>query len=77
MFWKKKKKPKKTSREAVLEQAKASMAAKRAEIGEEALDQIKHAIMKRESSALEGAKRAILAADEDKVRDNLTHWLRE
>ncbi len=53
------------------------MAAKRAEIGEEALDQIKHAIMKRESSALEGAKRAILAADEDKVRDNLTHWLRE
>ena len=76
MFWKKKK-PKKPSREEILKQAQASMAAKREEIGDEALDQIKQAIIKRENSALEGAKRAILTADEGKVRDNLSLWLRE
>lgn len=77
MFWKKKRKPQKTSREKALEQTKQVMADKRAEIGDEALDQIKKAIMAREGSELEKAKKKIMATDEDKIRDNLALWLRE
>ena len=76
MFWKKKK-PKKPSREKILAEAKANMTAKREEIGDETLDQIRQAIMKKENSALEKAKRQIQDMDDDKVRDNLQFWLRE
>ena len=84
MFWpikkkakKKAVKPKKPSREDILAQAKATVAAKRAEIGEETLDKIREAIMKKENSALEQAKRKIMDMDDDKVRDNLSLWLRD
>ena len=77
MFWKKK--PKKTlkSRDNVVQEAQQTMQNKREEIGSEALDKIKHAIMNKENSALNGAKKTIINADQDKVRDNLNLWLRE
>lgn len=77
MFWKKKKKPAKLSREEILAQATATAAAKREEIGDETLDKIRAALMKKENSALEQAKRKIMDMDEDKVRDNLHFWMRE
>ncbi len=76
MFWKKKK-SKKPSREEILKQAKETVAAKREEIGDEALDKIKQAILKRKNSPLEQAKDKIKNMDEDKVRDNLSLWLRD
>ena len=57
--------------------AKAAATAKREEIGDETLDKIKEAIMKKESSALEQAKSKIKNTDDDKVRDNLSLWLRD
>lgn len=85
MFWKKKdKKPvlaaletKKPSREEILAQAKANMAAARAEIGDETLEKIKAALMKKQSSAIEQAKLQIKNADTDKVRDHLKYMIRE
>jgi hypothetical protein len=77
MFWKKKPKNKKSKREVVIDQANQAMANKREEIGDEAMADIKNAIMKKQNSALEQSKRQILSADEDKVRDNLALWLRE
>jgi hypothetical protein len=77
MFWKKKKKAKKPSREEIIKQATQAAASKREEIGEETLDQIRDAIMKKESSALEQAKRRVKEMDDEKVRDNLRYWMRE
>lgn len=77
MFWKKKKKPKKPSREEIIAQAKAAATAKREEIGDETLDQIRQVIMKKESSALAKAKKQVKEMDDDKVRDNLKFWLQE
>lgn len=75
MFWRKK--SEKTKQETVLEKAQHVASQKREEIGDEALEQIKKAILKRENSALDQAKSTILKADQDKVRDNLNLWLRE
>jgi hypothetical protein len=90
MFWKKKntqkdgKSAKKSSadggkptREQIIAQAKASMSAARAEIGDETLDKIKAAMMKKQASAIEKAKTQIRAADADKVRDNIQFMMRE
>ena len=77
MFWKKKKKAKKPTREEIIAQATKAAADKRAEIGEETLDKIRNAIHQRENSALEQAKRKVKAMDDDKVRDNIRHWMRE
>lgn len=83
MFWKKKKKPAaplgggKPTREEIIAQARANMAAARAEIGDETLDKIKDALMKKQQSAIEQAKAQIKAADMDKVRDHLSLWLEE
>ncbi len=83
MFWKKKKKPAppegggKPTREQIIAQARANMAAARAEIGDETLDKIKDALMKKQQSAIEQAKAQIKAADMDKVRDHLSLWLEE
>jgi hypothetical protein len=87
MFWKKKKgndgaKPAKgtaakPSREEIIAKAKASMAAARAEIGDETLDKIREAMMKKQASAIEKAKAQIKAADPDKVRDNIQFMMRE
>ncbi len=87
MFWKKKdKKPapksassakSKPSREEILAQARANAAAARAEIGDETLEKIKAALLKKQSSAVERAKAEIKATDLDKVRDHLSLWLEE
>lgn len=76
MFWKKKK-PKKPSREDIIADATQSMQDKRAEIGDEALDSIRQAIVKRENDPLAKAKREIENADVDKVLDNLSVWLKD
>lgn len=91
MFWKKKSKdgqpPKdgatvnpptgKPTREQILAQAKANAAAARAEIGDETLEKIKAAMLKKQASAIERAKAQIKATDTDKVRDHLSLWLEE
>lgn len=89
MFWKKKpengqagSKPSaaaagKMSREEIIAQAKANAAAARAEIGDETLEKIKQALLKKQASAIERAKAQILAADEGKVRDNIQFMMRE
>lgn len=79
MFWKKKKnkKSQKTSREAILAQAKANAAAAREEIGDDTLEKIKKALLEKENSPFAQAKRRIEAMDEDKVRDNVSLWMRE
>lgn len=84
MFFKKKKpSPKKAkaeggkmTREQILAQAKANMSAARAEIGDETLEKIKEALMKKQSSAIEKAKAQIKNADVDKVRDNIQFMIR-
>jgi ElaB/YqjD/DUF883 family membrane-anchored ribosome-binding protein len=83
MFWKKKTKPTektapaKPSREQILAQAKANASAARAEIGDETLDKIKAAMLKKQQSAIEQAKAQIKCADSDKVRDHLRYMIRE
>lgn len=90
MFWKKKNKGKtpekgkdpgtsagKPSREQILAQARANAAAARAEIGDETLEKIKEALLKKQQSAIEQAKRQIKAADQDKVRDNIKFMMSE
>ena len=77
MFWKKKPKKVKSNRDAAIAQAKEAMAVKRAEIGDEALAEIKEVLFKKQNSLLEKSKKQILSADQDKVRDNINFWLRE
>lgn len=87
MFWKKKDKTPakpaaktpqgKMTREEILAQAKANAAAARAEIGDETLEKIKEALLKKQSSAIEKAKAQIKATDTDKVRDHIQFMIRE
>ncbi len=90
MFWKKKNKAKngdkggkgpenagKPTREQIMAQAKANAAAARAEIGDETLEKIKEALLKKQQSAIEQAKAKIKAADQDKVRDHIQFMIRE
>lgn len=85
MFWKKKKtgkqqpetKEKKLDREALLAQARANAAAAREQIGDETLEKIKEAMLKKENNPFEQAKRKVQAMDQDKVRDHLSLWMRE
>jgi hypothetical protein len=90
MFWKKKniskdgksaKNPSadggKPTRDQIIAQAKANMSAARAEIGDETLDKIKAAMLKKQASAIEKAKAQIKAADPDKVRDNISFMMKE
>lgn len=82
MFWKKKDKAKsaseaKPNREEILAQAKANMANARAEIGDETLDKIREALIRKQQSAIEQAKNQIRNADQDKVRDHLRYMIRE
>lgn len=86
MFWKKKnkgagsktpEKGTKPTREQILAQAKANAAAARAEIGDETLEKIKQAMLKKQSSVIEQAKAKIKAADQDKVRDNIKFMMQE
>lgn len=86
MFWKKKDKAKaapkdaagaKPTRDQIMAQAKANMASARAEIGDETLDKIREALLKKQQSAIEQAKNKIRATDDDKVRDHLRYMMRE
>ena len=90
MFWKKKDKgagdgkgeksagkDAKPSREQILAQARANAAAARAEIGDETLEKIKAAMLKKQGSVIEQAKAQIRAADQDKVRDNIKFLMTE
>ncbi len=83
MFWKKKDKAKpaesnaKPTREEIIALAKERMAAARTEIGDETLEKIKAAMLKKQASAIEKAKAQIKAADTDKVRDNIQFMMRE
>lgn len=85
MFWKKKNKAKadkpaengqKPTREQIIAQAKANMATARAEIGDETLEKIKAAMLKKQASVIEKAKAQIKAADTDKVRDHIQYMVR-
>lgn len=79
-FWKKTEKPKETakpSREDILARAKANAAAARAEIGDETLQKIKEAMLKRQSSEFEQAKQKIKSMDQTRVQDTLKEWMRE
>lgn len=80
MFWRKKPPatPAKPTREQILAQAKANVIAARAEIGDETLEKIKQAMLKKQTSdIIEKAKAQIKAADEGKVRDNIQFMMRE
>ena len=85
MFWKKKTKAKAAksaantplTREQIIAQAKSNMAAARTEIGDETLEKIKAAMLKKQQSAIEQAKAQIRATDTDKVRDHLRYMIRE
>ncbi len=85
MFWKKKDKgkskapapPVAPTREQILLQAKANMASARAEIGDETLDKIKAAMLKKQASAIEQAKTQLRNMDQDKLRDHLKFMMQE
>ncbi len=86
MFWKKKDKPKSKetakerqplTREQIIAQAKANMASARAEIGDETLEKIKQAMLKKQQSTIEQAKAKIKATDTLEVRDHLRTMIRE
>ena len=81
MFWKKKDKkpaaPAKPTREQLIAQAKQNMAAARTEIGDETLEKIRDAIMKKQSSAFAQAKAKIDAMDRDKFHDSIKFMMRE
>ena len=86
MFWKKKdkKSPQKTAkerepltREEIIAQAKANMASARAEIGDETLEKIKAAMLKKQQSTIEQAKNKIRETDPTEVRDHLRTMIRE
>lgn len=85
MFWKKKKKDKKAektedrpmTREEIIAQAKANASAARSEIGDETLDKIKEAMMKKENNPFEQAKNKVKSMDKQKVADSVSDWMRE
>lgn len=87
MFWNKKDKVKssktaetgggKMTREQIMAQAKANMATARAEIGDETLEKIKAAMLKKQNSPIEQAKATIKSTNTDKVRDNIQFMMRE
>ena len=73
MFWKKKKKQK--GKVSAKQQAEAIAAQKRDEIGDETLEKIRQAIIKRENSPMAQAKRKIADMDQDKILDNISWWM--
>ncbi len=77
MFWKKKSKKTKKSRGELIQKAKETVTAKREEIGDETLDRIRAAMAKNEISKTAEAKKKILNADQDKVRDHLSYMMRD
>lgn len=86
MFWKKKKVEKSKesakqsgtpTREEIIAKAKANMTAAREEIGDETLEKIKAAMLRKQQSAMEQAKAKVKATDTDHVRDHLRLLIRD
>lgn len=85
MFWfgKKNKKKKqddgaaKPSREEILAQARATAAAARAEIGDETLEKIREALMKKENSPFQQARKQVMAMDRERIADNIKYVMEE
>lgn len=83
MFWKKKAKKaeekiqSRPNREDIIASAKANAAAARAEIGDETLEKIRQAMMKKEASPAEQAKKIIRAMDNETVGRRLSDMLKE
>lgn len=67
----------KSDREKLLAKARATATLARAEIGDETLEKIKEALMKKQGSAIEKAKAQIKNANADKVRDNIKFMIKE
>ena len=64
---------KKKRREQILAQARATAAAAREEIGEETLDKIREAMMKKQGSAFEQAKQKVKSMDQERIADNIRY----
>lgn len=63
----------KPSREELLARARATAAAAREEIGDETLEKIREAMMKKQGSALEQAKAKVKAMDQERIADNIRY----
>lgn len=61
------------TREELLAQARANAAAARQEIGDETLDRIREAMMKKQGSAFEQAKAKVKAMDQERIADNIRY----
>jgi hypothetical protein len=76
-FGKKKKKgktpAKPANREELLAQARANAAAAREEIGDETLDKIREAMMRKQNSPIEQARAKIKALDQARIADNIRY----
>ncbi|MBU0859106.1 MAG: hypothetical protein KJ667_04135 [Alphaproteobacteria bacterium] len=61
----------KPSREEILAHARATAAAARQEIGDETLEKIREAMMKKQGSAFEQAKQKVKSMDQSRIADNI------
>lgn len=68
---------KKLSREEIIALAKARAAAAREEIGDETLEKIREAMLRKENSPFEQAKRKVKAMDDEHVRYHVSDWLKD
>jgi hypothetical protein len=64
---------KKKRREQILAQARATAAAAREEIGDETLEKIREAMMKKQGSAFEQAKQKVKSMDQERIADNIRY----
>lgn len=64
---------KKKRREEILAHARATAAAAREEIGDETLEKIREAMMKKQGSAFEQAKQKVKAMDQERIADNIRY----
>jgi hypothetical protein len=58
-------------RAALIARAKENAAAARAEIGDETLDRIREAMMKKQNSPVEKARAKLMALDKERLADNI------
>ena len=68
---------KKMSREELIAHAQHNAQAARDEIGDETLEKIKEAMMKKQNSPLEKAKAKVREMDQQLVADSVSDWMRQ
>ena len=68
---------KKMSREELIAHAQHNAKAARDEIGDETLEKIKEAMLKKQNSPLEQAKAKVRQMDKQLVADSVSDWMRE